>query len=156
MRGPVPRSPLPGGSVYRLVFLLAALDRVGWGCWALLRPEAVFALLGLPEAPAPDQLLLWKVLGGLALVHGLVFVILLSWPEACGPVVLVPLFGLALGAAVWLWVSGTERLTLPSPVPPLLLAAHDAVWLPPLGWFLVAWQRWHAGSLAHSSAPSRP
>jgi hypothetical protein len=144
---------MPGRRVYRLLFLLAALDRAGWGLWALLRPDGVFALLRLPEAPAPDQLLLWKVLGGLALVHALFFVILLCWPEVCGPAVLVPMFGLMLGTGVWLWACGTERLVLPSRLPPLLLAAHDAVWLPPLAWFLVAWRR---GALQANPSSARP
>lgn len=152
--GPSPGPFLLGRPVYRLLFLLAALDRVAWGFWALFRPDQVYAFLCPPDAPAPDQLLLWKVLGGLALVHGLVFVILVRRPEACGPVALVPLLGLALGTALWLWASGTERLTLPSRLPPLLLAAHEAVWLPPLLWFLIAWQRWRCRGLTPSS--SRP
>jgi hypothetical protein len=140
--------------VYRLLFLGAAFDRAGWGLWALLWPDQVFGVLGLPDTPQPDQLFLWKVLGGLALVYALVFAILVMRPEACGPVVLVPLLGLLLGTGVWLWAYGTERLLLPSRVPPLLLAAHDAVWLPPLLWFLVAWRRWRSRGMTPS--PSRP
>jgi hypothetical protein len=138
-RGPL----LPGRSLYRLLFLLAALDRLGWGLWAVLRPGDMFGLLHipLPEGPPHDQLLLWKVLGVLALAHAAFLVILVGWPEAGGPAVLVPLLGFALGTGLWLWVAGTDRLTLPSRVPPLLLAAHDAVWLPGCAWFLVAWQR---------------
>jgi hypothetical protein len=152
--GPVPGPPLPGRGAHRLLFLLAALDRSVWGCWALLRPDAVFVVLQQPEAPLPDQLLLWKVLGGLALAHALVFVILLYRPEACGPLALVPLLGLALGTGLWLWAAGTERLTLPSRLPPLLLAAHEAVWLPPLAWFLFAWYRWRRRAVRTLSPPS--
>jgi hypothetical protein len=155
--GPVPGPLLPGRPAYRLLFLLAALDRAGWGCWILLRPDAVFAFLPMPEAPLADQLFLWKVLGGLVLAHALLLVILLCWPEACGPLAVVPLLGLALGTGLWLWASGTERLTLPSRWPPLLLAAHDAVWLPPLAWFLLVWHRWRRRTALLSSSPlSRP
>jgi hypothetical protein len=141
-RGPL----LPGRSLYRLLFLLAALDRLGWGLWALLRTRDVFALLQLPlpEAPPHDQLLLWKLLGVLALADAAFLVILLGRPESWGSAGLVPLLGFALGTGLWLWVAGTDRLALPSRVPPLLLAAHDAVWLPGCAWFLVAWQRWRA------------
>jgi hypothetical protein len=152
--GPGPGPPLPGRPVYRLLFLLAALDRAAWGCWALLRPAGVFKFLQLPRPLPPDQLLLWKVLGGLALAHALVFVILVYWPEDCGPLALVPLLGLAVGTGLWLWAAGTERLTLPSRVPPLLLAAHDAVWLLPLAWFLVARHRWRRRAVFSLSPPS--
>jgi hypothetical protein len=155
--GPTPSPQLPSRAVYLVLFLLAALDRAGWGCWALLRPAGVFKFLQLPRPLLPDQLLLWKVLAGLALAHALVFVILVYWPEDCGPVALVPLLGLAVGTGLWLWAAGTERLTLPSRVPPLLLAAHEAVWLPPLAWFLVARHRWRRRpSLPLSSPSSRP
>jgi hypothetical protein len=139
--------------MYRLVFVLAALDRTGWGLWTLVLPNALFTFLQWHETPGRDQVLLWRVLGGLALVHALFLVILLAWPEASGPAVLVPLFGLVLGTGVWLWIAATERLALPSRLPPLLLAAHDAVWLPALIWFLVAWHRWR--QRADSSLPSR-
>jgi hypothetical protein len=143
--GPAPGPPLPGRPAYRLLFLLAALDRAGWGLWALLLPDGLFTLLRWPEAPTPDQLLLWRVLGGLALVHALFFVILLCWPEACAPVAVVPMIGLMLGTGVWLWVGASERLVLPWRAAPLLPGAHDVIWLLPLAWFLAAWQRWRRG-----------
>jgi hypothetical protein len=136
-RGPL----LPGRSLYRLLLLLAAVDRLGWGLWALLRPEDLFRLLQvpLPEGPPDDQLLLWKLLSVLALAHAAFLVMLVWQPEAWGPAALVPLLGFALGTGLWLWVAGTDRLQLPSRLPPLLLAAHDAVGLPVCAGFLVAW-----------------
>ena len=141
-RGPL----LPGRSLYRLLFLLAALDRLGWGLWAVLRSRDVFGLLHvtLPEGSPPDQLLLWRLLGVLALADAVFLAILVWRPEACGSAVVVPLLGFALGTGLWLWVYGTARLQLPSRLPPLLLAAHEAVWLPGCVWFLVAWQRLQA------------
>ena len=152
-RGPL----LPGRAPYRLLFLLAALDRLGWGLWALLRPHAVLGLLqvSLPESSPHDEVLLWQVLGGVALAHAAFLVILLWRPEACGPAALVPLLGFALGTGLWLWVSAADRLALPSRLPPLLLAAHDAVWLPGCACFLVTWHLWQrrtGGPFAPSSS----
>jgi hypothetical protein len=154
LRGPL----LPGRWVYRLLLLLAGLDRLGWGLWALLRTRAPFDVLHvpLPEGPPHDQLLLWRLLGVLALAHAAFLVILVWQPEACGPAALVPLLGFALGAGLWLWVAGTDRLQLPSRLPPLLLAGHEAVWLLVCAGFLIAWQRWRrrtGGPLVPSSSP---
>lgn len=140
--GPV-APPLPGRRVYRLLFLLAALDQLGWGLWALLRPGDVLAFLRLPPLPValpPDRLLLCKLLGGLALAHVAFLGILVGRPERYGPYALVPLLGRALGAGLWLWAFGSARLNLPAALP-LLLAAHDAVWLPVFAAFLIAWYR---------------
>jgi hypothetical protein len=139
--GQLPDPPFPCRLVFRLVFLLVALDRTAWGLGGLFRPDDLFAFLRAPGTPTPDQVLFWKVQSGLALVHALVFVILVWRPGEFGPLVLVPLFGLALATGVWLWTAGTDRLALPSRWPCLILAAHDAVWLPPLAGFLAAWQR---------------
>jgi hypothetical protein len=134
---------LPGRAVYQLLFLLAALDQLGVGLWALLRPDGVLALLRLPPLPVelpPDRLLLMRLLGALALAHVAFLGILLWRPERWGPFALVPLLGRALGTGLWLWVYGSDRLQLPAS-PPLLLAAHDALWLPVFAWFLIAWYR---------------
>jgi hypothetical protein len=138
-----PAPPLPGRTVYRLLFLLAALDQLGWGLWALLAPDGLLAFLRLPPLPVelpPDRLLLARVLGGLALAHVGFLAILLWRPERWGSFALVPLLGRALGTGLWLWVYGSDRLHVPAG-PPLLLAAHDGVWLPVFAWFLIAWYR---------------
>jgi hypothetical protein len=155
--GPSRGSPLPGRRLFRLLFLLAALDRLGWGLWAVLRSRDVFSLLhaALPEAPPSDQLLLWRLLGVLALADAAFLVILVWRPESFGSAVVVPLLGFALGTGLWLWVYGAARLQLPSRWPPLLLAAHEAVWLPGCVWFLVAWQR-HQARTAGTATEAPP
>jgi hypothetical protein len=113
----------------------------------LVAPAALLSWLGLPEtaAEAPhDRELLLRLLGVLALAHGVVLVILGRWPEEVGPLALVPLLGRLMGVGLWLWVWATPRLHL-APGPPLLLALHDAVWLPGLVWFLFAWRHWRSG-----------
>src|SRR5713226_272455 len=142
--GPSAAPPLPGRSVWRLLLLLAALDTLALGLWATMEPSSLFTFLQMPlslQIP-PDRLQLWWALGFVALAHA-GFLAILTWrPEAYGPLALVHLIGRALQAGLWLWVCGTDRLQWPSLVPPLVLAAHDAVWLPVLAGFLFVWWRW--------------
>src|SRR5439155_2411269 len=88
--------------------------------------------------PAPRDAGLWHLLALLSLAHA-AFLGLAAWrPRSLGGLAVVPLIGHALGAALWLWALGTTYTFPPQRVPflgrqPLLvLAAHDAVWLPPL------------------------
>jgi hypothetical protein len=142
--------------VCRLLLLLAALDSLALGLWAVLRPQDLFALLLMPLSDAAhDRLLLWRALGLLALAHAGLLAILVWRPEMDGPLVLVPLIGRALGAGLWLWVARAERLDLPSLTRPLLLAAHDAVWLPVFAGFLLIWCRWRRAAGAAPSLPDR-
>jgi hypothetical protein len=137
-----------GRTLFRLLFLLLALDSLLAALAVLFRAEVLLSWLGLPEtakAAPHDRELLLRLLGVLALVHGVVSVILLTWPEELGPLALVPLLGRLIGTALWLWVWATPRLHLP-PGPPLLLALHDVVWVPGLVWFLFAWRRWRSVS----------
>jgi hypothetical protein len=137
-----------GRTFFRLLLLLLAADNLLTAGVVLHGAEALLEWLGLPataaEAPHDRELLL-RLLGVLALVHSGVLVILVRWPEDLGPLALVPLLGRLIGVGLWLWVWATPRLHL-APGPPLLLALHDAVWLPGLVWFLFAWRRWRAVS----------
>jgi hypothetical protein len=65
---------------------------------------------------------------------------LVVWPEAFGPLVLVPLFGRALSLGAWLFFLGTDRVRL-APTPLAVLAVNDALGLIVLAVFLVAWYR---------------
>jgi hypothetical protein len=146
--------PLSGRSVWRLLLLLAALDTVGLGLWAALRPADLFTFLQMPLPPSevlpPDRALLWRILGVLALAHAVFLAILVWRPEAYGPLTLVPLIGRAVQAGLWLWVCCTDRLAWPSPGRPFVLAVHDAAWVPVLVGFLLVWWCWRR------AAPARP
>jgi hypothetical protein len=119
----------------RILLLLAAADSLAAGAWAVLRPDALFALL---ETPAPqDAVFLWRVLGVLLFCQGLCLVPAARDPDGCGGLVIVPLSGRLLLCGVWLWLLGTSRLHLPAaPLGGLLL--HDAAWPPVFLGFLWA------------------
>jgi hypothetical protein len=126
---------LPGRSLFRALFVLAAGDSFLGGLWAVVRPGDLFAFL---QTPAPREVILWQVLGGLALVHGVVLLILVRQPEAYAPLVLVPLLGRLLEAGIWLWLLHLDRLRLPAG-PLRLLLGHAAFWPPVFAGFLLAW-----------------
>jgi hypothetical protein len=132
---PFPVPPARPGSPGRLLLLLAAVDSAAAGAWALARPADLFALLG--AAPARDGLLLGRVLGALTLGHVPCLVLGSARPPRWGGLVAVPLLGRALLAGVWLWLLGTDRVSLPHR-PLLLLLAHDAFWAAGCAGFLLA------------------
>jgi hypothetical protein len=108
----------------RPLLVLAALDTAALGGWAAARPGGLFALLGT-DANA-DALLLWRLLGVLLLGQAGCLVWAARRP-ADGGVVLVPLSGRLLLCGVWLWLLGSDRVSMP--VGPLWgLFAHDAAW----------------------------
>ena len=132
----------------RPLLLVAALDSLLFGLWAVLRPADLFRLLGVPlpddayyfwqvhvgvlsreamRSPrVSDAFLLWQLLGLLLLVH---FVFLLSAalrPGSRGGLALAPLLGRALQAGLWLWLLGTDRVSLPR-APLAALLAHDGI-----------------------------
>jgi hypothetical protein len=136
----------PGLFLGRALLLLAAADALAAGGWAVLWPAGLFALL--QTAPTHDSLLCWRVLGALTLGHVPCLVLGAARPAVYGGLLLVPLFGRALQAGVWLWLLGSERLPLPRR-PLGLLLAHDLFWLAALAGLLLAWRgRWRASNPA--------
>jgi hypothetical protein len=124
----------------RVALLLAGLDSLAAGAWAALRPADVFASFQLP--PSPDSLLLARALGGLLVFQAGCLLLAARRPADCGGLVLLPLAGRLLQCGVWLWLLGTDRVSLP-PAPLRLLLLHDAVWLPLFLAFLWARPRPH-------------
>jgi hypothetical protein len=135
---------MPGLWLSRVLFGLLTADALAQAGVACFGAGQLLEWLQVPELPAgtpPDRLLLVRLLGALALVHGGVSVILLVAPQRAGSVAVVPLLGRLLGVGTWLFLLGTDRLVLPRAGLWILLA-RDAVWVPPLAWFLIAWHRW--------------
>jgi hypothetical protein len=131
--GPARPGLLPG----RALLLLAAIDALAAGVWAVWWPAGLFALL--QTAPAHDSLLCWRGLGALTLGHVPCLALGAARPAVSSGLVLVPLFGRALEAGVWLWLLGSASLPLPGR-PLGLLLAHDLFWLAVLAGVLFAWR----------------
>jgi hypothetical protein len=127
----------PGLFLGRALLLLAAADALAAGAWAVLWPAGLFDLL--ETAPSPDSLLCWRVLGAFTLGHVPCLALGAARPAVCGGLLLVPVFGRALEAGVWLWLLGSERILLPRR-PLGLLLAHDLFWLAALAGVLLAWR----------------
>jgi hypothetical protein len=83
-------------------------------------------------------LLLWRVLGALALGQALCLGAAGVGPDRWAGLVTVPLFGRFLQAGVWLWLLGADRVSLPRR-PLALLLAHDAFWLAAFAVYLAVW-----------------
>lgn len=128
---------LPARTVLLTLLLLVALDSLAMGAWAVMRPDDLFGILGM--AP-PRDAVLWRCLGAVGVAHAVFLGMLVVWPEAFGPLVLVPLIGRCLSLGGWLFLLGTDRVRLPA-TPLGLLAAHDAAWLGVLVAFLIVWYR---------------
>ena len=154
-------------NAWRCVLVLAALDALACGLLWGIRPGDLFERLAMKEPrndtwawqlrvprgdppdfiPAPRDAGLWHLLAFFWLAHA-VFLALAAWrPRSLGGLAVVPLIGHALGAALWLWALGAaytfapERFPFAARGPLLALAAHNAVWLPPLLAFLLVWRR---------------
>jgi hypothetical protein len=146
----------------RPLLLAAALDSLLFGLWAVLRPADLFRLLGVPlpddayhlwqahvgvlsreamRSPrVSDAFLLWQLLGLLVLVHFIFLLLAALHPGLRGGLALAPLLGRALQAGLWLWLLGTDRVSLP--VTPLAaLLAHDGIVTAALAGFLFLAQR---------------
>ncbi len=126
--------------VARILLLLAAADSFAAGAWAVLRPDALFALLNMTPPASGDALFLWQALGVLLQCQGLCLVAAAWRPAARGGLVVVPLAGRLLLCAVWLWLLGASRVSLAT-TPLLGLLLHDAAWLPVFLGFLWARRR---------------
>jgi hypothetical protein len=122
--------------VFRWLLVLAALDSLLAGAWAVAWPaDRAGSLFALLNVEPPRDAFLWRGLGGLLLTH-VVCLALAAWrPARWGGLALVPLIGRALQCGVWLWLRNTDRVHLPAGVLDGLLV-HDVIWLPILAGFL--------------------
>ena len=124
--------------VWKGLILLAALDSVVAGGWAVARPADLFTLFQQP--PNGDGLLLCRLLGVLYLCHALFLVLVARRPATFGGMVLVPLLGRLGLCGVWLWLLASGRMPTASNAL-LALLAHDAVWPPVFAGFLWSCRR---------------
>jgi hypothetical protein len=116
------------------LLVLAAIDSLVMGAWACWRPQDLFAFL--QTTGSPDALLLCRALGAIWIFQGVCLFFAVVRPAENGLVVLLPLSGRMLLCGVWLWLLGTDRVTLPADRLRMLLL-HDAIWVPIFGGFLL-------------------
>jgi hypothetical protein len=160
---------LPACRFWQVLLLLVALDTLACGLWAVLRPRDLIAFLGVPPRndayawqllrpsgpsekatrtpiPPPRDAGLWHLLGLLTLGNAGLLAIAAVKPAWYGSLVVVPLLGRGLGAALWLWALGTTytfapaRVPFPERLPLVYLAVHEAAGLVLLAAFLVFWR----------------
>lgn len=108
-------------TLFRAILFLTALDSLLLGLWALTRPADLFALLQM--AP-PRDARLWPLIGALTLAHAPCLLLALARPGRNAGLILLPLIGRALLAAVWLWLLAARQGAAPALQG---LALHDGV-----------------------------
>src|SRR6266852_6458251 len=104
---------------FQVVLLVAAVDCLVYGLWALFRPEGVFEWLQFAthkaiswklfkvQMESADEVLLWRTVGVLLLAHA-ALVILAAWrPRSLFSLLWVPLIGRGLLLGLWLWLLGS-------------------------------------------------
>ena len=132
----------PVRTFFQVLFLLAAIDSVVVGTWAVLCPTDLLPPVEVqpPDEPRKprDDIFLWRATGALAIAQAVILGMLVWRPESFGPLAIVPLLGRCLTTAVWLWLLGSDRDTVGDGLL-TVLAIHDAGWIPLFASFLLVW-----------------
>ena len=145
-----PRGPVRFERLFRVLLVLASVDSLAYGMWAVCWPDDLYRRLDLPARDpiawkllgmgleTADHILLWRVMGALFLAQAL-FLALAAWrPNAWGGLVMMALIGRVLPLGMWLWLLGTERVEMPA-APLRCLAVHDGMWVLVFFAFLMLW-----------------
>jgi hypothetical protein len=108
--------------------------------WQLLNPrdagEVKEGETPPPLIPAPRDAGLWHLLAFCSLANAIALGLAAWRPASFGGLVVLPLVGRAITAGLWLWALGTidsfpeNRVPFQHREPLLVLALHEAVWLP--------------------------
>src|SRR5262245_29433328 len=116
---------------YRIVLSLAAHYNAALGAWAVLFPRAFFDLFGLGE---PSHPAVWRCLGMVLGLYGLLYAYAARRLDRAKPIVAVGLLGKVLGPIGWLEVVSTGEW----PVRTLsLILLDDLVWWLPFSLLLL-------------------
>jgi hypothetical protein len=145
-----PRGPVRYERLFRVLLVLACVDSLAYGIWAVFWPDDLFRRLELPARgpitwkllgiglETADHILLWRVLGALILAQALILALVAWRPSAWGGLVMMALIGRLLPLGMWLWLLGTERVELRA-APLRCLAVHDGVWVLVFTAYLILW-----------------
>lgn len=115
---------------YRPWFYAAAIYNLAWGVAAVLWPEALFTLVGMPP---PNYLPFWQLVGMFVLVFAPAY-----WWAARAPfrhrhLILIGLLGKVLGPTGFAWSVASSQLPLSFG---WIILTNDLIWWPSFGLFL--------------------
>jgi hypothetical protein len=121
---------IPRRRLHRATFTLAAAYNVGWGVYAVVDPQWLFRLAGMPPMRYPE---IFACLGMVIGLYGVLYAEVARRPERGFPLAAVGLAGKLLGPlgllaliATGAWPIGTLVLCL----------SNDVVWWIPFGVYL--------------------
>jgi hypothetical protein len=131
--------------LYRTILILAALYNLAFGAWAGFAPRSFFDLFGMAQPLYPA---IWRCLGMVVGVYGLLYAYAALRLDLARPVVAIGLLGKILGPIGWV-------ITVSSGEWPLrtfsLIVFNDLVWWLPFTLFLMEGTR--LGRRVRASAP---
>src|SRR5712692_3010478 len=145
-----PRRRVRYERLVRVLLVLAWVDSLAYGIWAVCWPDDLFRRLDSPVRDpiawkllgigleTADHILLWRVFGTLIVAQALILALVALRPNAWGGLVATVLIGRLLPLGMWLWLLGTERVDLRA-APLQCLAVHDGVWVLVFTVFLILW-----------------
>jgi hypothetical protein len=123
--------------LHRAVFVGAGLYNIGWGILAVLDPQWLFRLAGMPLDNHPQ---IFATLGMVLGLYGLLYLEVARRPTRGFPIAAVGLAGKLLGPAGWIWLYLTGRWPLASGV---IITTNDLIWwLPFVVYLRDAWPYW--------------
>ncbi len=125
--------------LHRFTFVAAGLYNICWGVYAVLDPQWLFRLAGMPLSNTPQ---IFATLGMVLGLYGIVYLDVARAPERGWLLAAVGLTGKILGPLGLFWLILTGQWP-PSTV--VLVITNDLIWWIPFARYLVdAWPSWLA------------
>jgi hypothetical protein len=117
--------------LYRLIFALAALYNISFGLWTCLWPRAFFDLLEMTPLNYPS---LWKCLGMVLGLYGLLYGYAAWRLDRAGPIIVIGLAGKVLGPIGWVLTTRSGEWPVRTVT---LVVFNDFIWWLPFALFLL-------------------
>jgi len=123
------RLPEPRRTVYRYVFLIAAIYNLIWGIAVILFPRPPFELVGIPlDQLGPIGILLWQCIGMFVMVFAIGYFVCWREPERYAAFILIGTLGKVFGPIGFLY--GWLYLGVMPAQVGLTIITNDLVWWP--------------------------
>jgi hypothetical protein len=131
--------------LHRITFLAAGLYNICWGVYAVLEPQWLFRLAGMPLSNTPQ---IFATLGMVLGLYGILYLDVARRPEHGWLPAAVGLIGKILGPAGLAWLILTRQWPMSTVV---LVTTNDLIWWVPFAWYLFdAWTGQHAAATQQS------